>query len=79
MHQLDHHLTAAGEASADTEELAIELAEKKLDTFRIRWLIEDRGADVMRAISIARLNEQDLLKNPALKPLGLHRYLHTRH
>jgi len=67
--------------SSDTEELAIELTEKRLDTFRIRWLIEDRGADVVKAMSLAHLHEQDLLRNPSLRPLGLQKYLHphTRH
>ncbi len=65
--------------SPDTEELAIELSEKRLDTFRIKWLIEDRGADVMQAMSIAHLKEQDLLRSPVLRPLGLQKYLHTRH
>lgn len=66
-----------GEVSADTEELAMELTEKKLDTFRIKWLVEDRGADVMKALAIAHLKEQDLIKSPVLRPLGLQRYLHA--
>lgn len=71
----------AGDVSPDTEELAMELSEKKLDTFRIRWLVEDRGADVVQALAIAHIREQDLLKSPVLRPLGLQRYLHheTRH
>lgn len=70
---------SASDVSADTEELAIELTEKKLDTFRIRWLIEDRGADVVRAMSIAHLKENDLRKSPVLRPLGLEKYLHSGH
>ena len=65
--------------SPDTEELAMELSEKKIDTFRVRWLIEDRGADVLQAMTIAHLNEQDLQKSPALRPLGLQKYLHSPH
>lgn len=67
---------AADIISADTEELAMELREKRLDTFRIRWLVEDRGADVPQALAIAHMKEQDLLKNPLLRPLGLQKYLH---
>ncbi|MBU6476079.1 MAG: hypothetical protein KGQ70_08940, partial [Alphaproteobacteria bacterium] len=70
---------AAPEISTDTRELAVELAEPKIDSFRVRWLIEDCGADVMRAMTLARLDERDLARNPSLRPLGLHRYLHTRH
>ena len=77
MMQLDSP-TASG-ISADTEELAMELTEKKIDTYRVRWLIEDRGADVMSALTLAHLKEQDLLKRPALRPLGLQRYLHKGH
>lgn len=68
-------IPAAG-VSADTRELAMELTEKKLDTFRIRWLVEDRGADVSQALEIAHLREQDLTRSPVLRPLGLQRYLH---
>ncbi len=53
MMQLD--FPSASDVSADTEELAIELTEKKIDSFRIKWLIEDRGADVGRAMMIALL------------------------
>ena len=76
MAQLDFPSTS--DISADTEELAMELTEKKIDAFRVRWLIEDRGADVPKAMSIAHLKEQDLFKSPALRPLGLQRYLHNR-
>lgn len=67
------------EVSPDTQELAMELMEKRLDTFRIRWLVEDCGADVEQALELAHLKEQDLMKSPVLRPLGLQRYLHTRH
>ena len=77
MSQLDFPSTS--DVTADTEELAMELSEKKLDTFRIRWLIEDRGADVPKAMSLAHLKEKDLLKNAALRPLGLQKYLHGGH
>jgi hypothetical protein len=70
---------SAPDVSPDTRELAMELKEKKIDTFRVRWLIEDRGADVMGALSIAHLTEHDLMKNPGLRPLGLQKYLPTRH
>ena len=69
---------STSDVSADTEELAIELTEKKLDTFRIKWLIEDRGADVVKAMNIAHLKEHDLRKSPVLRPLGLEKYLHNR-
>ncbi len=71
--------SSAPEISADTRELALELAEQKIDSFRVRWLIEDRGADVNGAMALAHLSESDLTRNSALRPLGLHRYLHTRH
>lgn len=66
----------SAEVSADTHELAMELMEKRLDTFRIRWLIEDRGADVAQALALADLKAQDLAKSPVLRPLGLQKYLH---
>lgn len=62
--------------SADTEELAMELSERRIDSFRVRWLIEDRGADVHAALRLARMQERDVMRNPALRPLGLDRYLH---
>jgi hypothetical protein len=65
------------EISADTEELALELEQPRIDRGRVKWLIEDRGADVGRAMILAHLKEQDLLKRPALRPLGLQKYLHT--
>jgi len=77
MAQLD--FPSVSDISADTEELAMELKEKKIDTFRVRWLIEDRGADVPKAMTIAHLKEQDLLKNASLRPLGLQKYLHQGH
>jgi len=69
----------AKEISRDTEELALELGQPKIDPFRIKWLIEDCGADVGRALILAHLKEQDLLKRPALRPLGLQRYLREQH
>ncbi len=71
--------SAPAEVSTDTQELAVELTEDKIDPFRVRWLIEDRGADVTRALLLAHLEERDLTRSPSLRPLGLHRYLHTRH
>lgn len=73
MMQLDS--APAPEISHDTEELALELGQPRIDPFRIKWLIEDCGADVGRALMLAHLKEQDLLKRPALRPLGLQRYL----
>jgi hypothetical protein len=73
MMQLDS--SPVREISPDTEELALELGQPKIDPFRIKWLIEDCGADVGRALILAHLKEQDLLKRPALRPLGLQRYL----
>ena len=67
---------SAADASTDTRELALELGQAKVDAFLVKWLIEDRGADVGRALMLAHLKEQDLLKRPALRPLGLQRYLH---
>lgn len=72
-------ISASADISADTEELAMELTEKKLDTFRIKWLVEDRGADVLKALALAHLKEQDLLRSPILRPLGLQRYIHHNH
>ena len=66
---------SASDISPDTEELATELSERKPDSHRVRWLIE-RGADVARAMSLAHIKEQDLLKSATLRPLGLQRYLH---
>lgn len=74
MMQLD--TPSVREISPDTEELALELGQQRIDPFRVKWLIEDRGADVGRAMILAHLKEQDLLKRPALRPLGLQRYLH---
>jgi len=67
------------EISPDTQELARELGQPKVDSYLVKWLIEDRGADVGRAMILAHLKEQDLLKRPALRPLGLQRYLHSQH
>ncbi len=71
--------SAPAEVSTDTRELAIELTEERIDPFRVKWLIEDCGADVTRALLLAHLEERDLTRSPALRPLGLHRYLHTKH
>jgi len=71
------HLDAAADISSDTQELAFELEQPKIDTFRVKWLIEDRGADVGHAMILAHLKEQDLLRRPALRPLGLQKYLHA--
>ena len=76
MIQLDS--PSAIEISPDTEELALELGQPKIDHYRIKWLIEDCGADVGRALILAHLKEQDLLKRPALRPLGLQRYLRAQ-
>lgn len=64
--------------SGTTEELAFELKEKHPDTHRIKWLVDDMGADVTAALVKANLREKDLLKNPILRPLGLQKHLHGR-
>jgi hypothetical protein len=68
-------LPSTPDISPDTAELALELSKEKVDRCSVMWLIEDRGADVGRAMILAHLKEQDLLKRPALRPLGLQKYL----
>lgn len=71
-------LPAIDEISAETDELAWELQQARPDTHRIRWLIEDRGADVRGALAKAALRETDLQKKPALRPLHLEKHLQGR-
>ncbi len=66
---------AANHAAAETEELAWELQQPKPDTLRIKWLIEDRGADVAGALALADLKMEDLQKKPALRPLHLEKHI----
>jgi hypothetical protein len=79
MIRADHAAGPSGDSqsitSGDTEELTWELQQKKPDMQRIRWLVEDMQADVRTALRRAKLNENDLLKNPQLRALGLQKYL----
>lgn len=57
----------------ETRELAWELTQSRIDSIRIRFLI-DTGADVAAALHLAQLTPQ-ALRHPRLRPLGLHRHL----
>ncbi|MCE9506704.1 MAG: hypothetical protein K8R48_00095 [Alphaproteobacteria bacterium] len=65
--------------SSETAELAQELQQEKPDHHLIEWLINDRAADLFRAMKQAHLEEKDLLKKPQLRLLCLQRYLHGQH
>jgi hypothetical protein len=65
--------------SSETAELAQELQQERPDHHLIEWLINDRAADLFRAMKQAHLEEKDLLKKPQLRLLCLQRYLHGQH
>lgn len=58
----------------ETRELAWELTQPRIDSIRVRFLMET-GAHVATALRLANLSAPEVLKNPALKPLQLHRHL----
>lgn len=62
------------ELSYETRELAWELGQPRIDSCRIRFLMET-GADLAAALHEANLSPQVLAKNPQLKPLQLQRHL----
>lgn len=73
MGQLDTEFNADA-SSYETRELAWELQQDHPDQQRIRMFLENE-ADLRQALKIADINEKELLKKPALKPLQLHRHL----
>jgi len=62
--------------SSETAELALELQQEKPDPHLIKWLINDREADLSYALRQAHLEEKDLLRKPQLRLLCLQQYLH---
>lgn len=60
--------------SYETRELAWELTQSRIDSTRVRFLIET-GAHIAEALRLAKLTAPDVIKNPQLKPLQLHRHL----
>ena len=62
--------------SYETRELAWELTQPRIDSIRVRFLMET-GAHVATALRLAKLTAPEVLKNPQLKPLQLHRHLET--
>lgn len=73
MGQLDTDFNADA-LSYETRELAWELQQEHPDQQRIRMFLENE-ADLRQALKIAHINEKELLKKPALKPLQLQRHL----
>lgn len=61
-------------ANLETRELAWELQQEHPDQRRIKYLMEN-DADLRVAMQLADLNEKELLRRPALKPLQLQRHL----
>ena len=75
MGRLDHTFAeTALVGSYETRELAWELQQSHPDQQRIRLFLE-QSADLRTAMLLANMKENDLLRNPALKPLQLQRYL----
>ncbi|HCS22637.1 MAG TPA: hypothetical protein PLW48_03010 [Alphaproteobacteria bacterium] len=64
------------EESYETRELAWELQQPHPDQGRVRFFLEN-AADLRRALSLANIEERDLQKKPALRPLHLQRHLHA--
>ncbi|MBI1215706.1 MAG: hypothetical protein GC185_07805 [Alphaproteobacteria bacterium] len=62
--------------SYETRELAWELQQPNPDQQRIKIFLEQE-ADLRTALQIANMSEKDVMKNPALKPLQLHKRLKT--
>jgi len=73
MGQLDVDFNAEAE-SYETRELAWELQQPQPDQQRIRMFLENQ-ADLRQALKIADINETELLRKPALKPLQLQKHL----
>jgi hypothetical protein len=67
---------SSADMTTDTVELAWELQQPRPDRMRIQWLINDMQADVAGAMRLAHLEIKDVVKNPALKPLQLHKHIH---
>ncbi len=63
--------------SPDTEELAAELQREHPDPHLVKWLIDDRDADVRAALAQAHLDEKDLHRKAHLRLLCLQQYLHN--
>lgn len=62
--------------SPETAELAEELLKEKPDRNLVAWLVEDGAADVMSAMQLAKLQEEDMMKKPQLRALTcLHKHL----
>jgi len=76
MGQLDANFNAEAE-SYETRELAWELQQTQPDQQRIRMFLENQ-ADLRQALKIADINENELLRKPALKPLQLQKHLRQR-
>lgn len=60
--------------SYETRELAWELSQARIDSTRVRYLIETGGA-LPAALTVAHLKAEDVLKNPHLRHLQLQRHL----
>jgi hypothetical protein len=71
MGQLDK--TFNGE-SYETRELAWELQQPHPDQGRVRFFLEQE-ADLRAALRMANIEERDILKKPALRPLHLQKRL----
>ena len=73
MGKLDAEFNAGAE-SYETRELAWELQQNQPDQQRIRMFLENQ-ADLREALKIAEIDEQEVLRKPALKPLQLQKHL----
>lgn len=73
MGQLDAEFNAGAE-SYETRELAWELQQNQPDQQRIRMFLENQ-ADLRQALKIAAIDEKEILRKPALKPLQLQKHL----
>lgn len=61
--------------SLETNELAWELKQDRPDICRIKWLVNDMGADVPAAVLEAHLEPSALYKNPQLRALKLYEHI----
>lgn len=61
--------------SYETRELAWELQQPHPDQGRVRFFLE-HDADLRRALLLAKIEERDLSRRAALRPLQLQRHLH---
>lgn len=59
------------ELDYETRELVWELSQPRIDSTRVRFLIET-GASVPQALQAAHLQPADVMKNPQLRPLQGH-------